>query len=334
MQGLYPFPMSLPVVPASDGAGVVVEVGPKVTDFKAGDKVCTLFNQAHQAGPMSFKAIQSGLGGAIDGTLREYALFEETGLVKMPDSLSFEEGSTLSCAAVTAWNALYGLTPVKPGDVVLTQGTGGVSIFALQFAVAAGATVIATTSSAEKGKKLKELGATHVINYKEDKNWGESAKKLTPNGEGAAHIIEVGGPGTFEQSLKAVKMEGIVSVIGFLGGKSWLIPPGLTCYIPEARRSYDKTPELDNSNLDIRRRRWPKPFGCFEQLVYDSWYLGRFSSAIQRYERRNRGEQDQACCRLHYIQIRGCEICIRIPMGPEAFRQGRHHDSMRAGRLC
>lgn len=215
-KGKYPFAMNLPVVPASDGAGTVESVGPRVTEFKAGDKVCTLFNQGHQAGELNLKTAQTGLGGAIDGALREYGIFEETGLVAMPQSLSFEEGATLPCAALTAWNALYGNKPLKQGDWVLTQGTGGVSIFAVQFAVAAGATVIATTSSAEKGKKLKELGAHHVINYKEDENWGETAKKLTPGGEGVGHIIEVGGPATVEQSLAAVKFGGTISVIGKL----------------------------------------------------------------------------------------------------------------------
>ena len=162
----------------------------------------------------------TGLGGPIDGTMRKYAIFEETGLVAAPPSLTPIEASTLSCAAVTAWNALYGLggKTLKAGDTVLTQGTGGVSVAAVQFAVAAGCTVIATTSSADKGKKLTELGAHHVINYKETQSWGEEAKKLTPGGLGVAHVIEVGGPGTMEQSMKAVKSDGVISVIGFLGG--------------------------------------------------------------------------------------------------------------------
>lgn len=124
----------------------------------------------------------------------------------------------MTCAGVTAWNALYGLKKLQPGETVLTQGTGGVSIFAVQFAKAAGAKVIATTSSAEKAEVLKKLGADEVINYKEEPNWGEKAKALTPNGEGADHILEVGGPNTMAQSLKAVKIDGVISVIGFLGG--------------------------------------------------------------------------------------------------------------------
>ena len=149
----------------------------------------------------------------------------------MPENLSAEEASTLSCAALTAWNALYGLESktLKPGDVVLTQGTGGVSLFAVQFAVAAGATVIATTSSEAKAKKLKDIGAHHVINYKDDKNWGETVKRLTSNGLGADHVLEVGGPTTMAQSLKAIKIDGVISIIGFLGGSSEDQPSFLDC---------------------------------------------------------------------------------------------------------
>ncbi|CEJ56881.1 Putative Zinc-binding oxidoreductase [Penicillium brasilianum] len=217
-QGLYPFPTTLPVVPGSDGAGEVVAVGPKVVEFQKGDKVATLFNQGHQYGDVDIPATKTGLGGVIDGTLREYGVFEEKGLVKAPVNLNPVESSTLTCAAVTSWNALYGIRPLKPGQSVLVQGTGGVSIFGLQFAKAAGATVIATTSSAKKAERLKKLGADHIINYKTDPNWGETARKLTPGEAGVDHIIEVGGTGTLEQSFKCIKFEGVISVIGFLGG--------------------------------------------------------------------------------------------------------------------
>ncbi|KAJ5509380.1 Polyketide synthase enoylreductase [Penicillium freii] len=217
-KGFYPFPLSIPVVPGSDGAGEVIEVGSKVIEFKKGDHVATLFNQGHQYGDVDISATGTGLGGVIDGVLREYGVFNEQGLVKAPKNLDAREASTLSCAALTSWNALYGLKPLKPGQVVLVQGTGGVSMFGLQFAKAAGATVIATTSSAEKAEKLKKLGADHVINYKTEPNWGEAARKLTPDGAGVDHIIEVGGSGTLQQSFKCVKFEGIISVIGFLGG--------------------------------------------------------------------------------------------------------------------
>jgi len=216
--GKYPFPQDNGVVPGSDGAGEVIAVGPKVTRFKPGAKVVTLFNQTHLGGSLTPQSKASGLGGVIDGTLRQYGTFNENGLVDMPPSLNWLEAATLSCAALTAWNALYGLKPLAPGEVVLTQGTGGVSIFAVQFAKAAGATVIATTSSAKKAETLKKLGAHHVINYKDEPNWGEKAKALTPNGEGVNHIVEVGGPATMTQSLKAIKIDGVISIIGFVGG--------------------------------------------------------------------------------------------------------------------
>ncbi|KAL4950686.1 hypothetical protein BDW69DRAFT_171527 [Aspergillus filifer] len=217
-KGKYPFALNTPVVPGSDGAGEVVEVGSKVTQFKKGDNVVTLFNQLHQWGPIDFAAAGSGLGGAVDGTLRQYATFNENGVVRAPENLNYLEASTLTCAGLTSWNALYGLKPLRPGQTVLVQGTGGVSIFALQFAKAAGATVIATTSNEEKGKRLKELGADHVLNYKTQPNWGEIARGLTRDNAGVDHIIEVGGSGTLEQSFKCIKFEGVISIIGFLGG--------------------------------------------------------------------------------------------------------------------
>lgn len=188
----------------------------QVTRFEVGSKVLTLFNQGHLAGNPTQESAATGLGGALDGSLREYGTFNENGLVLMPASISYLEGATLTCAGLTAWNALYGNTPLTPGDVVLTQGTGGVSIFALQFAKAAGATVISTTSSDKKAEFLKKLGADHVINYRETPNWGEEAAKLTPGGEGVNHVIEVGGPATLTQSFKAIKIGGVISIIGFL----------------------------------------------------------------------------------------------------------------------
>lgn len=216
--GKYPFALKDGVVPGSDGAGEVIAIGSKVTRFQPGAKVLTLFNQGHLGGSLNPQTMATGLGGVIDGTLRQYGTFNENGLVDMPPSLNWLEASTLSCAALTAWNGLYGLKSLRPGDVVLTQGTGGVSIFAVQFAKAAGAKVIATTSSAKKTAVLKKLGADEVINYKEVPEWGEKAKSLTPGGEGVDHILEVGGPSTMAQSLKAIRIDGVISVIGFLGG--------------------------------------------------------------------------------------------------------------------
>ena len=157
-----------------------------------------------------------GTGGAVDGVLRQYAVWNEEYLVMPPKNLSLQEASTLPCAALTAWNALYGIEgrQLKGGKTVLTQGTGGVSIFALQFAKAAGAQVIATTSSAQKAKVLKDLGADHVINYREDRNWGDTAQKLSYDGFGVDFVVEVGGPGTMDQSIKAVPRDGVISMIG------------------------------------------------------------------------------------------------------------------------
>ena len=231
LQGKYPFPISIPVVPASDGAGTVVATGPRVTRFQKGDRVLTLFNQTHLAGPITVSDTMTGLGGKVDGALRQYGAFDESGLVLMPSTLTFQQGSTLPCAALTAWNALYGIESksLKPGDTILTQGTGGVSMFALQFAKAAGARVISTTSSDAKADILKKLGSDHVINYKTDEKWGETAKKASPGGLGCNHVIEVGGPKTMAQSLKAIRPEGTISIIGFLGGYSKDQPTFLEC---------------------------------------------------------------------------------------------------------
>ncbi|KAJ8063417.1 hypothetical protein OCU04_008637 [Sclerotinia nivalis] len=220
VKGQYPFVLKDRLIPGSDGAGEVLAVGSKVTRFSPGAKVVTLFNQGQLHGPIDTASIQTALGGAYDGTLRQHGIFNEEGLVDMPSSLSYLEAATLSCAALTAWNALYGLKPPKVGDVILTQGTGGVSIFALQFAKAAGATVIATTSSDSKALLLKKLGADHVINYKTTPEWGAHAKSLTASSVGVTHVIEVGGTSTMAQSIKAIKLEGLITLIGVLGGQA------------------------------------------------------------------------------------------------------------------
>lgn len=221
------FPLGENFVPGSDGAGTVVAVGPQVRRFKPGDKVVTLFNQGHLGGSLDAVSIRTGLGGAIDGTFRQYGAFREDGLVRMPEGLEFTEASTLTCAGLTAYNALYGLVDkqVKPGDWVLTQGTGGVSIFGVQFAKAAGARVIATTGSNEKVATLEKLGADHIINYKEIPNWGAKAKELT-GGSGCQHVIEVAGATSMRQSLDAIAIDGVISIIGFLGGGAKEKEPG------------------------------------------------------------------------------------------------------------
>jgi len=164
----------------------------------------------------------TGLGGPTDGVLRQYAVFNEQGLVPIPPTLSYREAATLPCAALTAWNCLYGggVKPLTPGETVLVQGTGGVSIFALQFARAGGAEVIATTSDAPKEKMLKNLGARHVLNYKANGNWGQRAKDLSTDGRGADYIVEIGGPTTMAQSCAASAIDGVIAVVGTRGGRN------------------------------------------------------------------------------------------------------------------
>ncbi|KAJ4309934.1 hypothetical protein N0V84_011226 [Fusarium piperis] len=208
----------------SDGAGIVVAVGSRVSRFTVGDRVATLVHQRHLAGPLDAKGRESALGGALSGVLREYGAFSEDGLVAVPGNLTLNEAAALPCAAVTAWSALYGLEgrALKPGEIVLTEGTGVLSVYyratleltRCKFAKAAGAYVIATTSSGEKVEKLKELGADHVVNYKENPNWGPLVKSLTPNNEGVALVVEVGGPSTARQALAALKLNGLISMVG------------------------------------------------------------------------------------------------------------------------
>ncbi|KAF7791559.1 hypothetical protein EIP86_002575 [Pleurotus ostreatoroseus] len=216
--GQYPGGAHDDLVPCSDGSGEVVAVGEDVKKWKAGDRVCANFAIDHISGETNPEIQQTALGGSIDGTLTEYQVFPDYSLVRIPDYLSYEEAATLPCAAVTAWNALQGPTQVKPGDFVLVQGTGGVSIFALQFAVASGATVIATSSSNDKLTEARKLGAKYLINYKEQPDWDQEVLKIT-NGEGVHHVIEVGGPATLAKSLNAIRLGGYIHVIGFLAGK-------------------------------------------------------------------------------------------------------------------
>ncbi|KAM0421414.1 hypothetical protein ACHAPT_010768 [Fusarium lateritium] len=215
-KGMYPFPVKEGTVPVGDGAGVVVSIGSRVDRFKVGDRVVGLFNQDHIAGPFEIAYAHSSLGGSLDGTLREYGVFSDQGLVRIPANLSLAEAAALPCAALTAWSALYPDQgrALKPGDTVLTEGTGGVSTFALMFAKAAGAKVIATTSSGEKAARLRELGADHVLNYKENPNWGELAKSLTPSKDGVDLVVEVGGPASARQALTALRPSGVISMIG------------------------------------------------------------------------------------------------------------------------
>jgi NADPH:quinone reductase-like Zn-dependent oxidoreductase len=217
VKGQYNPKMTLPRIPLSDAAGEVVAVGPGVSRVQVGHRVAAIFMQRWISGEIDDSKAKSALGGAIDGLLAEYALLHEDGLVQVPEHLSFEEAATLPCAAVTAWHGLITEGRIKPGDTVLLQGTGGVSLFALQLARLTGAQVIITSSSDEKLERARKLGAAEGINYKETPEWGDKARELT-GGRGVEHVVEVGGAGTLGQSLRAVRMGGQISLIGVLSG--------------------------------------------------------------------------------------------------------------------
>ena len=204
-------------VPLSDGAGEIVARGEGVTDFAVGDAVVSTFWPYWLSGEMTATTRRDIPGETIDGYAREYVCMPAHAFTKAPAGYSHREAATLPCAAVTAWRGLVVRGQVKPGDTVLIMGSGTVSLFALQFAKAAGARVIATSSSEEKLEKLARLGADDVINYRSIPSWGEQAKALT-DGRGVDHVIEVGGPATFAQSMAACRLGGHVVVIGLLSG--------------------------------------------------------------------------------------------------------------------
>jgi NADPH:quinone reductase-like Zn-dependent oxidoreductase len=218
MHGTYPWPIIPDLIPVSDGAGEVVALGEDVTRAKIGDRVAGSVLPYWTDGPFKWEYSKQ-LGGSLHGMLAEYALLPEEGIVHIPDHLSFEEAATLPCAAVTAWNALtWGRAP-QAGGTILTLGSGGVSLFALQFAKLFGARVIATTSSDDKAERLRALGADDVINYRTTPNWHEAVRNLT-GGQGVERVIEVGGADTLERSIKATAVEGQVSMVGWLANTS------------------------------------------------------------------------------------------------------------------
>ena len=209
--------ISLPLIPNSDGAGEVVEVGPGVDRFKAGDRVAGTFFQRWISGPITAQAMASALGGAIDGVLAEYAVLQADGAVAVPDHLSFEDAATLPCAGLTAWHILVEMAGLTAGETVLVLGTGGVSIFALQFAVARGARAIVTSSSDEKLARASELGAWATVNYRTNPDWEQEVAALT-DGRGVDVVAEVGGGGTLEKSIAAVQIGGAIGLVGVLTG--------------------------------------------------------------------------------------------------------------------
>lgn len=208
---------ALPLILLSDGVGIVDAIGPEVSAPKLGERVCPLFFQSWSGGPPDERRLGFSLGSELDGTMAEYMVLPAEGVVPVPDFLSDAEAATLPCAALTAWSAIIKEGCVRPGQKVLVQGTGGVSLFALQFAKLAGAFVIVTSSSDAKLERARELGADATINYKTTPEWGKSARALV-GGEGLDHIVEVGGQDTLPQSLRAIRPGGTVSMIGVLSG--------------------------------------------------------------------------------------------------------------------
>lgn len=217
-------PVRLPLIPCSDGAGEVVEVGPGVTRVKVGDRVAGIFFQRWLAGEITAAYFASALGGALDGMLADFVVLHEDGLVHFPTHMGYEEAATLPCAAVTAWQGLVTKGGIKAGDTILVQGTGGVSVFALQFGVMAGARVIVTSSSDKKLARARQLGAWETLNYTTTPEWGKRVAELT-GGEGVDHVVEVGGAGTLEQSFQATRVGGTISLIGVLTGFSGQVDP-------------------------------------------------------------------------------------------------------------
>ena len=207
---------TLPLIPVSDGAGEIAAVGDGVTEWKVGDRVVPAFFQDWSAGQPTARALASSLGGPLDGMLAELAIANSDALARIPDWMEDKEAACLPCAGLTAWNAVVGLGGVRPGDVVLVLGTGGVALFAIQFAKAAGATVIVTSKSDEKLARATAMGADHGLNYGDNPDWGKAARQLV-GGEGVDLVVETAGA-TLGESLRAVRPGGTISMMGVLAG--------------------------------------------------------------------------------------------------------------------
>src|SRR5262249_7250066 len=196
----------------SDGAGEVAAVGPGVTEWKIGDRGVGWFYPDWNEGPPNEDNIRRSLGGSLNGVAAKYRVFGRNEILSVPPTLSLIEAATLPCAALTAWNCIHTAYETRAEDIVLTQGTGGVSLFAVRFAVAAGATVVSTSSTEEKLARLSSLGAAHLINYRSDVEWGKTTRKLT-NGRGVGLVVEVGGAGTIKQSIRAARIGGTIALV-------------------------------------------------------------------------------------------------------------------------
>ena len=216
---------ALPLIMLSDGLGIVESVGAGVTHFEIGDRVCPLFFQSWTNGLPNKKRLSLSLGSELDGTMAEYMVLPEHGVAHAPAELDDMEAGSLGTAAVTAWRALVTEGAIAPGDKILVQGTGGVSLFALQFAKMLDAVAIVTSSSDDKLARVRRMGADETINYRKVPEWGKRAREIA-GGEGIDHIIEVGGQGTLPQSLRAIRAGGTISLIGVLAGGNMDLPLG------------------------------------------------------------------------------------------------------------
>jgi NADPH:quinone reductase-like Zn-dependent oxidoreductase len=219
INGFYNPNLKLPLIPVSDGVGEVVALGQQASRFKLGERVSGIFSQSWLSGEPTQEGLVSTLGNPLDGLLAEYVVLNEQGLVRVPAHLTDEEAASLACAGVTAWHAIVEEGKVKSGDTVLIQGTGGVSLFALQFAKLHGATVIVTSSSDDKLERANSLGADFGINYRSTLDWDKSVLELT-HGRGADLVVDVGGAATLNQSLRAIRLGGQISLVGILSGAS------------------------------------------------------------------------------------------------------------------
>ena len=213
-------------IPLSDGAGEVIATGQGVTRWKAGDRVAPIFVQRWLGGDLLHEYMPSALGGPSDGVLAEEIVINEEGLVRIPSHMSYEEAATLPCAAVTAWNAVFEQGGLRPGQTLVTLGTGGVSLFAAQLALISGARVIATTGSDDKALRLRAMGIADIINYQTTPDWHVRVKELT-DGRGADLVVEVGGPGSLAKSIAALRYCGHISAVGNLAGKATIDPGAL-----------------------------------------------------------------------------------------------------------
>ncbi len=274
------------LVPLSDGAGEVEAVGPGATLFKAGDRVCPIFCQSWLGGGLTAANTAAALGGTLDGVLSDYVVLHETGLVAIPDHLSFEEAATLPCAAVTAWHSLRHVGDVTAGDTVLVQGTGGVSVFALQFAKVMGARVIGTSSSDEKLERARGLGLDAAINYRTVPEWQDEVLRLT-GGLGVDHVVEVGGAGTLARSIRAA------------------------C----CRRQHRHNRRADRQERD-------RPHGDPVPPRRAARRLRRLARDVRGDEPRHRAARDAPRCRQH-LPVRAGARRVAPPRRRHAFRQDR-----------